>query len=66
MGQISYWGMQLHVWFPGHSPGYFLALPCPVAPDNGKRITKDSDPSRMKVQVILLSKELNLTEVGIV
>lgn len=57
--------MQIHVRVPGHSLGYFSLLPCPLAPDNRKRITKDSNPSRMKAQVILLSKELNLAEVGI-
>lgn len=65
MGQINCWGMKLYVWVPEHSLGYFLVLPCPTVPDNGKRITKDSDPSRMKAQVILLSKEVNLAEVVI-
>lgn len=57
--------MWLRVWVPRHSLGYFLLFLYPIVQDNGKRTTKDPDPSRMKIQVILLSKELNLVDIGI-
>jgi hypothetical protein len=50
----SFW--QEYVWSAGDSLGHLLVLPCPVIKVNGKlqqhnpsRMTKNTDPSGMKV-----------------